>query len=33
LVEREVGIKPNPKTLADKITNLLVDKNKKGSIQ
>jgi acetolactate synthase-like protein len=28
LVEREVGIKPNPKTFADKLANLLVDKKK-----
>jgi len=28
LVEREVGIKPNAKTLADKLANLLVDKKK-----
>jgi hypothetical protein len=29
LVEREVGIKPNAKTLADKLANLLVDKEEK----
>jgi len=29
LVEREVGIKPNPKTFADKLANLLVDEKKK----
>jgi acetolactate synthase-like protein len=28
LVEREVGIKPNPKTFADKLANLLVDEKK-----
>ena len=29
LVEREVGIKPNPKTLADRLANLLVNINKR----
>lgn len=32
MVEQEVGIKPNPKTLADKIANLLVDKRKRNCI-